>query len=269
MKPADHRGRVSHERWLVSYADFITLLFAFFVVLYAFARADEKKQQAVTRAIDQGFTSLGIFGNSGDAKNNFGGAEAGALPVNIAMGEQVASPGRVKADLEQMRRTLEHRLASEIGKHTVTLEMGSDGLVISLREAGFFDSGSATPHASSMVTLRQIAAVLEHSPYDVRVEGHTDNVPIHSERFASNWELSTARATQIARLLIELDAVQPERLSAAGYAEFHSVDSNDTAQGRANNRRVDLVIQPRSSIDLRAGRDPLLRAASRKVTAGD
>lgn len=267
MKAADHRGRVSHERWLVSYADFITLLFAFFVVLYAFARADERKQQAVTKAIDQGFTSLGIFGNSSDAKNNSGGAGEGALPVNMVMGEQVASPRRVKADLEQMQRDLQQRLASEIGRHTVAIEMGRDGLVISLREAGFFDSGSATPHASSMVALRQIAAVLEHSPYDVRVEGHTDNLPIHSEQFASNWELSAARATHIARLLMGLGAVQPERLSAAGYAEFHPVDSNDTAQGRAHNRRVDLVIQPRSSVDLRSGPGPRLRATSRKVTA--
>ena len=269
MKTGVKGGRVSHERWLVSYADFITLLFAFFVVLYAFARADQKKQQAITKAVDQGFNALGLFARSRDAANNSGGTEQPALPVNIVMGEQFASPGQVKTDLEQMHRDLEHRLASQIGEHTVAIKMGRDGLVISLKEAGFFDSASAAPHAGSIGTLRQIAAALSASSYDVRVEGHTDNIPIHSAQFASNWELSSARATAIARLLLGLHAVSPEKLSTAGYAEFHPVETNDTPQGRANNRRVDLVIQPRSTIDLRSSSNPTHSGPWRKITDGD
>lgn len=269
MRAGPQHGRVSHERWLVSYADFITLLFAFFVVLYAFARADEKKQHSVTQAVDQGFNALGLFAAPHDTANNSGGVEQPALPMNIVMGEQFASAGQVKTDLEQMHRDLEHRLASQIGDHTVAIKMGRDGLVVSLKEAGFFDSGSATPHAASIGTLRQIAAALSASPYDVRVEGHTDNLPIHSGQFASNWELSSARATHIARLLLDLHAVQPEKLSAAGYAEYHPVDTNETPQGRANNRRVDLVIQPRSKIDLRSPSDPLPTGPWRKITDRD
>jgi chemotaxis protein MotB len=128
--------------------------------------------------------------------------------------------------------------------------MGRDGLVISLREAGFFPSGSATPMPATVATLRSIAASLSRTPYDVRVEGHTDNVPIHTPEFDSNWELSTARATRIARDLLDLNAMPPDRISAAGYAEFHPVSSNDSAQGRAENRRVDLVVLPRTKLDL-------------------
>ena len=127
--------------------------------------------------------------------------------------------------------------------------MGRDGLVISLREAGFFASGSATPKPQTLDTLRQIAASLSHTPYDLRIEGHTDNVPIHNAEFDSNWELSTARATSIARILLDLKAIPADRLSAAGYAEFHPVATNDTAEGRAQNRRVDLVVLPRSKIN--------------------
>ncbi|MFP5235841.1 MAG: flagellar motor protein MotB [Acidobacteriota bacterium] len=269
MRNGTQHGRVNHERWLVSYADFITLLFAFFVVLYAFARADEKKQQAITQAVDRGFNALGLFAASHDTANQAGGVEHAALPVNIVMGEQFASPGQVKTDLEQMHRDLEHRLATQLGDHTVAIKMGRDGLVISLKEEGFFDSGSATPHPGSIGVLRQIAAALSASPYDVRVEGHTDNVPIHSDQFASNWELSSARATHIARLLLDLHAVNPEKLSAAGFAEFHPVDTNDTPQGRANNRRVDLVIQPRSQIDLRSLSGAGPTGPWRKITDAD
>ena len=130
--------------------------------------------------------------------------------------------------------------------------MGRDGLVISLREAGFFDSGSATPKPEALPTLRQIAERLGATPYDVRIEGHTDNVPIHNAEFDSNWELSSARATRIARLFLEMKAIPPDRISAAGYAEFHPVASNDTAEGRAENRRVDLVVMPRTKIDFAA-----------------
>jgi chemotaxis protein MotB len=248
-------GHVSHERWLVSYADFITLLFSFFVVLYAFAKADQKKQTEVKAAVDTAFRSLGIFGQvtpkPGKAAST-SGQDQPVIPMNIVMGEEVMSPARVKDDLEKIQRDLEQRLSNQVAQHTVSIEMGRDGLVISLREAGFFDSGSANPRPETLPALRQIAAALGHSPYDVRVEGHTDNIPMHSVEFDSNWELSSARATRIARLLLELKAVSADRLSAAGYAEFHPVASDATPEGRAKNRRVDLVVLPRARIDFSA-----------------
>ena len=248
MRARVPRSRVGHDRWLVSYADFITLLFGFFVVLYAFARADQKRQVQVSMAIDTAFRSMGFSSNS-DAS---AGAEAGAQSGNTAMSEELLTPMQVKYDLDRIQRDLALTLAKQIAAHTVLLEMGRDGLVISLREAGFFDSGSATPKAEALPTLRQIADRLGATPYDLRIEGHTDNVPIHNAEFDSNWELSAARATHIARLFLEMKAIPADRLSAAGYAEFHPVASNDTAAGRAENRRVDLVVLPRTEIDFAA-----------------
>lgn len=270
MRARVHRSRVTHDRWLVSYADFITLLFGFFVVLYAFARADQKKQAQIPESIDSAFKALGIFPNSARRPSavQASGSETPALPMNIVMGEDVLSPAEVAADLKRIQRDLTQRLSNQVAQHTVAIQMGRDGLVISLREAGFFDSGSATPRPGALPALRQVAASLAGSPYDMRIEGHTDNVPIHTAQFDSNWELSSARATGIARLLLELHAISPDRLSAAGYAEFHPVDTNETAQGRANNRRVDLVILPRTHIDLRT---PVSASTGpwRKITDSD
>jgi chemotaxis protein MotB len=266
------RARVSHDRWLVSYADFITLLFGLFVVLYAFARADQKKHVQVTQSIDAAFRALGIFPDAMQRKGTniqADGSETPSIPMNIVMGEDVLAPARVKSDLENMKRQLQQTLSNQVATHTVSIQMGRDGLVISLREAGFFDSGSAEPKPQTIVTLRAIAASLQPTGYDLRIEGHTDNLPIHNSTFDSNWELSATRATTIARMLLELNAIPADRLSAAGYAEFHPVASNDTPEGRAQNRRVDLVVQPTSKIDLSTPDVPSSTGPWRKITDGD
>ncbi|MGA2352729.1 MAG: OmpA family protein [Terracidiphilus sp.] len=248
------KSSISRDRWLVSYADFITLLFGLFVVLFAFAKQDQKKQLQVSASIDSAFRALGIFPDASrlpaKGANGAAGTDQAAMPMNIVMGEDVLSPARVKDDLEGIHRELEQKLSNQVATHTVSMKMGRDGLVISLREAGFFSSGSATPKPETIGTLRQIAESLGRTPYDIRIEGHTDNIPIHTAEFDTNWELSSARATRIARILIDLKAIAPERISAAGYAEFHPVASNDTLDGRAENRRVDLVVLPRTKINL-------------------
>jgi chemotaxis protein MotB len=245
----NHRGarpKLNHERWLVSYADFITLLFAFFVVLYAFASADRKKQMQVSAGINSGFESLSIApvkpGKGSSAVEIL--SPAARAPAWITVDPMSAS--RVQADLESIRQDLRKRLSTEIAQRIVSIDLGRDGLVISLREAGFFDSGTAVPRPETAATLRQIGQSLAGTPYEVRVEGHTDPIPIHNAEFDSNWELSSARATRIARLLLVSRTIAPERLSAAGYAEYHPLASNDTAEGRAENRRVDLVVMPRT-----------------------
>ncbi len=270
MNPRVPRGRVGHDRWLVSYADFITLMFAFFVVMFAFARADYKKQVQVAQAINSGFRSLSAFSTSEPSVATSGSsAEARAIAgTNTVAAENVVAPAQVREGLEQLRNELAKTLASQIASHSIALEMGRDGLVISLREAGFFESGSATPTPGALPTLRQVAAKLGAEPYDLRVEGHTDNVPMHNAEFASNWELSSARATRIARLFLEMKAIPPERISAAGYAEFHPVASNSTAEGRAENRRVDLVVMPRVNINFAAA-DAQPTRTWRKVTDGE
>jgi chemotaxis protein MotB len=260
MSRQSHKTHLSNDRWLVSYADFITLLFAFFVVLYSASKADEKKQVQAANSIESAFRSLGIFADTRrkpvapTAEPE--GADKPVIPMNIVMGEDVLAPAKVKDDLEKIHRELQQRLSNQIAQHTVAIQMGRNGLIIRLREAGFFSSGSATPQPETLATLREVAASLSQTPYDLRIEGHTDNVPIRTAEFDSNWELSTARATHIARIFLDQNAMPPDHVSAAGYAEFHPVASNATPEGRAENRRVDLVVMPRSSIDLSAPNPP-------------
>jgi chemotaxis protein MotB len=269
MSRQSRKAHFSHDRWLVSYADFITLLFAFFVVLYASSKADQKKQAQAAQSIESAFRSLGIFADTRRKPEGPTaepeGVDKAVIPMNIVMGEDVLAPARVKDDLEKIHRELQQKLSNQIALHTVSIQMGHDGLVISLREAGFFNSGSATPHPETLATMRQVALTLSKTPYDLRIEGHTDNIPIRTAEFDSNWELSTARATGIARILLGLNAMPPNRLSAAGYAEFHPVASNETPEGRAENRRVDLVVSPRSAINLSA---PNVSASSLSESVG-
>ena len=264
------RSRVGHDRWLVSYADFITLLFGFFVVMYAFAKANHAQQMQVSRAIDTAFHDMGVLPGSKRCSTGTGaaGKERPALPINIVMGDEVMAPAAIHDDLHRIQQELTQALSNQVATHTVSIQMGRDGLVISLREAGFFNSGSADPKPQALSTLQEIAARLGQEPYDIRVEGHTDNQPIHNAQFDSNWELSAARATKIARLCVQTGSIRPERLSAAGYGEFHPVASNGTPEGRAANRRVDLVVMPRSSVNF-AAMPAAAKGPWRKVTDGD
>lgn len=247
QKPAEHAHL---DRWLVSYADFITLLFAFFVVLYASSRSDQTKQSQIARSIEAAFQALGLFPSSVPARERSGALADGrdpAAPVNVILGDDLSASPEVRQDLDRLHARLTGLLANQIEQHVVALRVGRDGLVISLREAGFYDSGSATPHTQSKPTLDKIAETIMATPYDLRIEGHTDNVPIHTAQFASNWELSTARATNLAKSFIVDHGIAPARLSAAGFAEFHPVASNETAEGRSQNRRVDIIVLPRIS----------------------
>jgi chemotaxis protein MotB len=266
MNPRIARSKLSHERWLVSYADFITLLFAFFVVMYAFASADRKKQMQVSAAIDSAFESLSVAPVTPGRRSKTAGVLSPAVrPPAVIMTDPVSAK-RVQADLELLRKDLANRLSSEIAQRRVSIDLGRDGLVISLREAGFFDSGTAVPRPETAVTLRQIGESLAGTPYEVRVEGHTDTIPIHNAEFDSNWELSSARATRIARMLLDMRTITPERISAAGYAEYHPAASNDTPEGRAENRRVDLVVMPRTVLPVSPEEAAKEKAGWRKIS---
>jgi chemotaxis protein MotB len=234
-KPTSH---VSHDRWLVSYADFITLLFAFFVVLFASSRGDKRKQVEVADAMKSAFTEMGVFDPHSKtlALANAGGATASGKPRPISLADQ--SPEQLKKSIDKM---LEAQISQgKIAKGSVTTHITPDGLVISLHDAGFFASGSADVNPASLHILTTIVEALPNRP--LRVEGHTDNVPIHTQQFATNWELSTARASAIARFIIDKGSIDADKLSAAGYAEFHPVASNATEEGRTQNRRVDIIV---------------------------
>lgn len=256
MRRRRTQRHANHERWLVSYADFITLLFAFFVVLYASAQVDQRKVGRLALAIQVAFQELGVFPNANarvplnlsepipfvaaQALENAKPSTAAGRPSSPAL--ETASSFSEEANLTTLQAELQQALQHEIKMHTVALHRETEGLVISLREFGFFDSGSAVLKASALPALDRIAAVLALRTCRLRIEGHTDNVPIHTSQVKSNWELSTARSTELVRLLIVRYRFSAERLSAAGYAEYHPIASNESSQGRAQNRRVDIVI---------------------------
>lgn len=245
-RTSDH---VHHDRWLVSYADFITLLFAFFVVLYASSKADQKKQSQIAHSIRSAFETLGVFPSQPHADSHSSPADTKDIPsVNVVLGDDLAASPEVQQDLHRLQSQLASALAPQVAQHNIALKLGRDGLVISLRESGFYDSGSALPHPQSKPALDKVASTIGATPYDIRIEGHTDNVPIHTAQFASNWELSTARATELAKLFIVNYRFAPARLSAAGFAQYHPVAGNDTPEGRSQNRRVDIIVLSRISV---------------------
>jgi len=243
-------SHVSHERWLVSYADFITLLFAFFVVLYASAEMDRKKIIQLSAAIEGGFQQMGAFAKNQPQMSREGrGTVQGTPPGSSLTGlppQPDAGPGGV-VDADALRRELERVLGEEIREHEIDMRVTPEGLVLSLREIGFFDTAQAQILPSALPKLGRIAKVLNAHGFDLRVEGHTDDVPIHNAEFQSNWELSTARATQVVTLLVERYELDPLRVSAAGYGPYRPVASNETEQGRRMNRRVDLVVTSRGA----------------------
>lgn len=252
-----HEAHANHERWLVSYADFITLLFAFFVVMFSSSQVDKRKVGQIALAVQVAFQHLGVFPTTNThvdlshteplpfsqsqlIENTFRSTALGKV-VDAPHGETQPFGGGVGMPGE-LGIAVRKALAAEIHAQKIKVFQTHEGLVISLQEIGFFDSGQATLKPESLASLDKIAQILLQLPNDVRIEGNTDNIPIHNAQFASNWELSTTRATKLVALFIGQYHFPPFRLSAAGYAEFHPVASNATPAGRALNRRVDIVV---------------------------
>jgi two-component system copper resistance phosphate regulon response regulator CusR len=223
---------------------------------YSTSQVDHRRVGKLAMAIQVAFQELGVFPTSSaqipvdtnepvpfNTVQAIDNAERTAAMGRIAPSPKgVLSSSSEDGNLTSLRKELEVALAPEITRHDLALRSEPDGLVISLREVGFFTSGSAEIKAGSRDSFDRIAHLLAQRPYAIRIEGHTDEVPIHNPRFASNWELSTTRATELVRLLIGKYQFAPEKLAAAGYAEYHPVSTNSTEEGRAQNRRVDVVI---------------------------
>jgi chemotaxis protein MotB len=145
-------------------------------------------------------------------------------------------------DFAALQRQLEAAMSTEIRKHEVVMSVTPEGFVVSLKDLGFFNSGQAVLLPGAAGKIRRIATVLEQHGLELRVEGHSDDQPIHTPQFRSNWELSTARAMAVLMLLVDDSGVDPRRVSVAGYGEYRPVADNATAEGRQQNRRVDLVV---------------------------
>jgi chemotaxis protein MotB len=264
-KRVQHEEEGNSERWLVSYADFITLLFAFFTTLYAISTVDAQKMGKMVTSMrasfdsavfDSGNRNLSLSKGSGGASSSSREVLQGLTPGNGISSrvrafkgledlKTAASKRSVLSgdkDLGRFKQGLESLLGADISKGIVRVHMEPRGLIITLGENGIFDSGSDQIKPDGKALLDELATSLVSVGNYIRVEGHTDNVPISNSKFPSNWELSTARATVVVCYLIQTYSLSPEMLSAAGYAEFRPVASNETQEGKARNRRVDIII---------------------------
>jgi chemotaxis protein MotB len=236
----------NHDRWLVSYADFITLMFAFFVVMFASSQADRVKAKKVSEAVSRALEE-GTAGRVKQAVAEMFGAkpkDKDAATLAKKLGVQIPPPqmSPQAADLLPSLEYLTGQLKEEIGSGKMRITLEGRGLVVSLQQSTFFPSGEDALDPAMYFSLQKVSTAICKLPNPVRLEGHTDSVPIHTARFRTNWELSAARAIAVLELLNSRFNVPRERLAIAGYAETVPVSPNDTEEGRARNRRVDIVI---------------------------
>lgn len=234
-----HAEEHPDERWVISYADLVTLLFGFFIILYATADSNEIKMEALARGLAEAF-NVGV--NEGNAGGGIFDGGTGVIP-------QRNEAGSLDFDLDQIRRLIEQRTVEAGLDGQVLVSRDEDRITIRLADNLVFPSASADIRPEALPLLRIVAEAVNQTTNEIRVEGHTDNIPLATDRYPSNWELSSARATAVLRLLTDDLGVHPSRTFAAGFGEFRPVASNLTPEGRALNRRADIVLlYPQASI---------------------
>lgn len=255
----------NHERWLVSYADFITLLFAFFVVMYSISSVNEGKYRVLSDTLTEAFVTPAQsmkpiqIGEQVRTQLPVAGEYAGSEPVQ---GKIEAEPDAAAdlspmaaASLSELVASLEGALSPFIDKDLVKVTRSEQGIEVEMKSSMLFDSGSARLSRDAFKALGDVAKILKGLPNAVLVEGHTDNLPINTETFPSNWELSAARAASVVHLFARR-GVDSSRMAAIGYGEFRPIADNDQEEGRKQNRRVALVIMlkqhERETLDLRS-----------------
>lgn len=262
MRPGARRRKRSpddlhnRERWLVSYADFITLLFAFFVVMYSISSVNEGKYKVLSDTLE------GIFNAPRKAPQPVTtpqphSQESGQIPKDQLVNPVAEAPKnsegieeRRSAELKSIANKFAAQFDALMSQGLVTVEVNDKWIKVSLRDSLLFASGDAEPHYDAFPVVEKIASILHNHDNGVLVEGFTDNMPIKTGQFPSNWELSAARAATIVRLLAA-SGMDPERMAAVGFGQFQPVARNDTAEGRRRNRRVVILIS----------RDPSVRGA--------
>jgi len=249
-KPEEHEN---HERWLVSYADFITLLFAFFVVMYSISQVNEGKYRVLSDALVNAFKSaptsttpiVPALRIDASTKGHSSTARSQAQKQTfIVLKNDPAQEARQKQQAEKMKRIARDilKVMDSLAKNgQVKVSQSVHGIAIEINASLLFASGQASLEAGSIKALKAVGKVLADVPNDIQVEGFTDTTPINTVAFPSNWELSSARASSVVRLFVE-SGVPPERLVAVGYGEFRPIDSNSTVEGRARNRHVTVMI---------------------------
>ncbi|HEX8988941.1 MAG TPA: flagellar motor protein MotD [Rhodocyclaceae bacterium] len=241
----------NHERWLVSYADFITLMFAFFVVMYAISQVNEGKYRILSDTLASAFRNI-----PGSAAGTFEAINP-AAPRPIAVPIRTVKPS-IKVDdktrqkverLRKIAKDLNEALAPLVKEGQVRITQGALGVTIDINANVLFAPGDARLDVNAVRALFAVAQILAPIDFPIRVEGHTDNTPINTPQFPSNWELSGVRASSVVRLFIDA-GVAPSRLTVAGYADQRPVADNATPEGRQRNRRVAILIEGAGPEDL-------------------
>jgi chemotaxis protein MotB len=222
---AEEEEPAGQERWLLTYADLITLLLGLFVILYAMSKIDMKKYDQVVAALG------GVFG-SGD----------GVTPIKLKITELQEGLPDLLAERTKVENEIRSALQLDTQPLPVSVSQDERGVVVHIQEELLFPSGSADLKSSSLETLDRLAGVFRTMPNDIRVEGHTDNVPIASRLFPSNWHLSVGRALNVGYYLIQKHQLNPEKVSVVGYSEYRPIAPNTTTENKARNRRVDIVV---------------------------
>lgn len=249
---------VNHERWIVSYADFITLLFAFFVVMYSISSVNEGKyrvlSQTLTEAFQENSRSVDLI-QVGEINRNSGNMAGLDQDNALIQTEQTQGPGTYQDPglvmdkmpsnetqrLSFLAATIEDMLSDYVDQELVDVSFTEDRVIVNMKDKMLFPSASAHLSREAVNALRSISRVLNTVPNQIQVEGNTDNRPISTKEFPSNWELSAARAASVVHLMTRM-GIGAQRLSAVGYAEHRPVADNGTESGRAKNRRVSLII---------------------------
>jgi chemotaxis protein MotB len=276
-KPEEHEN---HERWLVSYADFITLLFAFFVVMYSISSVNEGKYRVLSDSIVAAFdpTREGLpIKLSSPLKPPILERDivSPTYSQSVMQNKYPEVPAMTQAsekdkkNLLDIARQVEKNMADLIDQDIVNLKKNDLWIEIEIKSSILFDSGSAALGTKARPVLRKVAAILAKYPNQIQVEGFTDNVPISTVAYPSNWELSAARAASVVHLFANA-GIKPERMSAIGYGQYKPIASNDTAKGRSQNRRINVVLLS-DAIARRTNRTEQLEetlAAKRLVEAG-
>ena len=236
-KRAEHDN---HERWMVSYADFITLLFAFFVVMYAISSVNEGKYKVFSVSVNHAFGANGKAGEGSAV--HLSEEEIYFKSLVDRRNARMAEKQRKQNErMQNLAKTLNETMDKFVKNGQMNVSQTGRGIEMEINASALFNQGEADIQPEAKKTLADAAKVLVDNDYAIEVEGHTDNLPISTARFPSNWELSSARASSVVRLFID-QGVAAKRLKAVGSADNQPVQPNDTAEGRARNRRVTITV---------------------------
>ncbi|WP_160680923.1 flagellar motor protein MotB [Clostridium sp. C8-1-8] len=235
----------NNERWLLTYSDLITLLMIFFVVMYASSTVDAKKYSQIANSLSIAMGGgKNIIGTSDSASVESSKTLIDAQQVQQAE-EKAAEEKKEKEEqqkLENVKKEVDKMIEGSDLKGSISTSLQERGLVISFNDTVFFDSGKADVKGDNQKKLISLAGILNKIDNFIRVEGHTDNVPINTAYFHSNWQLSSVRAANVVEFLVNNGGIAAKRLSSVGYGEYRPVAANDSEQGRSKNRRVDILL---------------------------